>query len=61
MGTKRRHVPLPRAWAPRAVAREGVDALGRFCFDVAINVPIAGRLVRYRGWLAPVRHGHAGP
>jgi hypothetical protein len=25
---------------------------GRFCFDVQIGLPLMGRLVRYRGWLA---------
>lgn len=54
-------VPLPRALAPSAVAQERVDASGRFCFDVTIAVPVAGRLVRYRGWLAPAQPEHAGP
>ena len=48
-------VPLPRAWAPRAVAREGVDAEGRFRFDVVVTLPLAGRVTGYRGWLVPVR------
>lgn len=48
-------IPLPRALAPRTAAHEEVDAEGRFVFDVEISVPLAGRLVRYRGWL--VREG----
>jgi NAD(P)-dependent dehydrogenase (short-subunit alcohol dehydrogenase family) len=46
-------VPLPRTLAPRTEAREHVDQQGRFCFDVMIGLPVAGRLVRYRGWLTP--------
>ena len=42
---------LPLRWAPRATAREWADGDGRFHFDVAIALPWAGRLVRYRGWL----------
>ena len=46
-------VPLPRRLAPRASAREWVDAHGRFRFDVTVALPGAGRLVRYAGWLEP--------
>lgn len=49
-------VPLPRRMAPRAAAREWVDAEGRFRFDVRITLPGAGRLVQYAGWLAPEPH-----
>jgi hypothetical protein len=45
-------VPLPRALWPRVRAREHV-ANGRFRFDVEIAAPLAGRLVRYEGWLEP--------
>lgn len=45
-------IPLPRAMAPRTRTHEEVDAEGRFVFDVEISVPLIGRLVRYRGWLA---------
>lgn len=45
-------IPLPRALAPTTRAHEQVDAEGRFVFDVEISVPLIGRLVRYRGWLA---------
>jgi hypothetical protein len=42
--------PLPRALAPRSVAREWQDGR-RFCFDVPISLPGVGLLVHYRGWL----------
>jgi len=42
---------LPEWLAPRTRARERVDACGRFTFDVSIELPGVGRLVRYRGWL----------
>ena len=45
---------LPRLLAPSTEAVEYVDAEGRFRFDVTIEAPLAGRLVRYRGWLLPV-------
>lgn len=45
-------VPLPRGLRPMATAREtGADGVYRF--DVAIDLPAFGRLVAYRGWLAP--------
>ncbi|WP_292062474.1 SDR family oxidoreductase [Brevundimonas sp. UBA7664] len=47
-------VPLPRALGPSTRAHEEVDAEGRFVFDVEISLPLIGRLVRYRGWLARV-------
>ena len=32
-----------------------VDEAGRFCFDVALRLPLRmGRGVRYRGWLTPL-------
>lgn len=45
-------VPLPRALGPTTAAHEEVDAEGRFVFDVGIRLPLVGRVVRYRGWLA---------
>ena len=45
-------IPLPRALGPSTRAHEEVDAEGRFVFDVDISLPLVGRLVRYRGWLA---------
>ncbi|WP_246154094.1 SDR family oxidoreductase [Methylobacterium oryzihabitans] len=45
-------LPLPVALAPAARARESVDAAGRFRFDVAVDLPLVGPLVQYRGWLA---------
>lgn len=44
-------LPLPRVLAPRSAAIESVDADGRFHFDVPIDLPIFGRLVRYQGVL----------
>ena len=47
-------LPLPRRLAPISTATERVDEEGRFCFDVELRLPLRlGRLVRYRGWLAP--------
>lgn len=46
-------VPVPRALLPGSVVREEVID-GRFHFDVDLTHPLAGRLVRYQGWLAPV-------
>lgn len=46
-------IRLPRLLWPRVHARERIDAQGRFTFDVGIAVPLLGRLVAYRGWLAP--------
>jgi uncharacterized protein DUF4166 len=43
-------LPLPGALWPRIAAREWEEG-GRFHFDVEIALPLAGRLVRYRGWL----------
>lgn len=48
-------IPLPPRAAPRGHAREATDNAGRFTFDIAVDLPFGlGRLVRYRGWLAPV-------
>ncbi|HZH09278.1 MAG TPA: DUF4166 domain-containing protein [Microvirga sp.] len=46
-------IRLPKRSAPRAPARAFVDENGRYRFDVAISLPLIGRLVRYRGWLLP--------
>jgi saccharopine dehydrogenase-like NADP-dependent oxidoreductase len=45
---------MPKAWAPTTETHEKEDAEGRFAFDVEIGLPIAGRMVRYRGWLERV-------
>jgi len=47
-------VTLPRALAPSTRASASIDEHGRYRFDVLITLPAMGRLVRYRGWLAPV-------
>lgn len=44
---------LPRLLTPRTQARASIDEQGRYRFDVTIEMPLVGRLVRYRGWLAP--------
>lgn len=45
-------VPLPRLFGPRLhVFEEARD--GRFHFHVEITHPLAGLIVRYRGWLVP--------
>ncbi len=49
-------LPLPRWLCPGCIVREDV-AEGRFCFDVDLTHPLVGRLVRYRGWLAPRQGG----
>ncbi|MGE0667226.1 MAG: DUF4166 domain-containing protein [Sphingomonadales bacterium] len=43
-------LPLPRFLLPRIAAAERIDG-ERHLFDVAIGLPLLGRLVRYRGWL----------
>jgi hypothetical protein len=51
-------LPLPRALMPRSETFEYEGADGGFCFDVEISMPLAGLVVRYRGWLEPVSpHG----
>ena len=44
-------LPLPRHWFHQVGARESDDG-ARYCFDVSATLPLAGLLVRYRGWLA---------
>jgi hypothetical protein len=45
-------LPLPAAWGPRSQAYESAEN-GRFHFHVAIDHPLTGLIVRYRGWLEP--------
>jgi Domain of unknown function (DUF4166) len=45
-------VKLPMWLCPRSVAYEAVED-GRFRFYVEISHPVAGLIVRYRGWLVP--------
>lgn len=45
-------MPLPRWLAPRGTVYESARE-GRFHFHVEIRAPLAGLLVRYRGWLLP--------
>jgi hypothetical protein len=44
-------LPVPGPLLPRSDTREAVDAEGRATFDVALSMPLIGRIVRYRGWL----------
>jgi hypothetical protein len=55
-------LPLPRGLMPGGTAWEAADAEGRFRFHVEITQPLAGRVVRYDGWLTdtPARTGAAG-
>lgn len=46
-------VPLPRFLIPVSETAEGDDTEGRATFDVAISHPLAGPIIRYRGWLRP--------
>ncbi len=46
---------LPGFLVPTSDTRESIDAEGRFSFDVDLGLPGIGRIVRYRGWLTPVR------
>lgn len=43
-------LPLPKAWFDGVGARES-EFDGRYHFDVAASLPLAGLLVRYKGWL----------
>jgi hypothetical protein len=43
-------VPLPAALFRGVIARE-FQRDGRYCFDVRAELPLAGLLVHYRGWL----------
>ena len=45
-------IPLPLRVAPRSESFE-TDAQRRFEFSVAIDLPLAGRVVRYSGWVEP--------
>ncbi len=45
-------IPMPRALAPTGDAYEYAEN-GRFNFHVDIRLPLVGRIVRYRGSLAP--------
>ncbi len=43
-------MPLPTRWFTGVGARESAED-GRYRFDVWASLPVAGRLVHYRGWL----------
>ena len=45
-------LPLPAWCLPTGDSRE-FELEGRFHFDVEITHPLTGRIVHYRGWLAP--------
>jgi hypothetical protein len=44
---------LPLFLAPRIQAREWQDEEGRFRFEVAVALPLAGDVIHYAGWLVP--------
>ncbi|MFT3732192.1 MAG: DUF4166 domain-containing protein [Hyphomicrobium sp.] len=46
-------IRLPLVLAPKSETRESAGDDGRFHFDVAITLPMIGRLAHYRGWLEP--------
>ncbi|WP_217701978.1 SDR family oxidoreductase [Phaeobacter sp. HF9A] len=46
-------LPLPGFLLPRSDTAE-FEEDGRFCFDVTVGMPLAGVIVRYRGWLRPL-------
>jgi hypothetical protein len=52
-------LPLPGFLKPRIAVEETIDMQGHFHFDVALSLPLIGRMVRYRGWLAPDDSGPA--
>jgi hypothetical protein len=54
-------LPLPLLLAPRIHAREWQDEQGRFRFEVAVALPIAGDVIRYTGWLVPAGEDAAPP
>ena len=43
-------LPLPAGWFRGVKARE-FERAGRYCFEVAAALPLAGELVHYSGWL----------
>jgi hypothetical protein len=47
-------VPLPMWLGPRSDSYESTED-GRFHFHVEISHPLTGLIVRYRGWLVPIR------
>ncbi len=47
-------LPLPRVLVPNSDTREYVNEEGNACFDVSISHPVAGFIVRYRGWLQSI-------
>lgn len=52
-GARLGELPLPGFLTPKTQASGHADENGRYRFDVAISLPVLGRLVRYRGWLTP--------
>jgi hypothetical protein len=46
-------LPLPLFLAPQIAAREREEE-ARFCFEVAVSLPLVGRVIAYSGWLEPL-------
>ncbi len=44
-------MPLPKFLSPKSITHEREEN-GRFIFDVEIILPLLGRLIAYKGWLA---------
>jgi hypothetical protein len=53
-------IVLPRILTPQTRAVADADEHRRYRFDVTIEMPWIGRLVRYRGWLLPSDGNTAG-
>lgn len=43
-------IPVPRTWFGQVLSHSGVHD-GRYAFAIDTRLPLAGRLVAYRGWL----------
>ena len=47
-------VSLPAFLCPAAAGNIRAAA-GKYCFDVTVRAPLVGEVIRYRGWLEPIR------
>lgn len=46
-------LPIPKSLTPISETSEGVDAQGRFTFDVRLSLPNGALIVHYKGYLEP--------
>ncbi len=44
-------IPMPDSFGPDVVARESVNADGKYQFSVTVEFPFIGMLMEYSGWL----------